>query len=252
MSLKRSISFSALALLLLSSNGYAQKAPGYQGHRFTINYDFLGHPTLGGIILKNVFVNDNVQVTLPPFLFSHSLSADFAYNRRSSVGASFQFFSFSGTNTYPDYSGNSLSKSFSNSYNGFGKVISIYIRHYGRRSADIAPLGRYIKPELNFMSYSGTLQNGPYIDNNGAFQPAASTAFNSYVHTGLSISYGRTSILFNRIVINRGVRYSINNLGHQIVSFIQGRNSANMSDPAITTVLNNQLFNIFIGIGILP
>ncbi|HEV7231248.1 MAG TPA: hypothetical protein VGO45_07970 [Bacteroidia bacterium] len=241
--------YSFIVLFLLSLTGFAQKAPGYQGHRFTINYDFIGHPTLGGAILENVFSHENGRnVSIPPFIFSQSLSADYTYNRRSSIGGSFQFFSFSGSTIYPYMYGNG----YSNSYNGTGSLISIYIRHFGRRSADIAPLGRYIKPELNFLSYSGTVHNDAYIDNNGYIQPATSTSFKSSVHTGFSLSYGRTSILFNHIIINRGIRYSLNNLGHQLATYFQGNNSATASDPAITTVLNNQFFNLFVGIGILP
>jgi hypothetical protein len=259
--------FLALALLVVSSlQVSAQKAPGYQGHRFVLLYEFNFHPDLNG--LSN-FLNDQSTSSGTSgsitFLKSHTLSVDYVMNRRSAIGASIAFFSTA--DAHPGTPGpvNSTATPTSYNYTASALIYSLYFKFFRQHSNSIAPLGRYIKPEISILYYSGTqfISNGQssttvYSPTFGYFtqykQVAATMSdFTSGPHVGMAYSFGKTFIFANRIMIDRGIRVSMVNLLHATTN--ANANDAKTGfpiDPAAYDFLNNQFFNFFIGIGLLP
>jgi hypothetical protein len=238
----------------------AQKIPGYWGHRLSINYQFLGHPAiLGEGSISGVDAGNGISPGASnkiAFVYSHSLSLDYVINRRASIGMSGQYFQLSGgVPTYVEYGTAPFI------FNATGTVISIYIKRFHTRTGAIAPLGKYVKYELNRSYYSGINQNLSYYSpngyytggnyNNGGTIPATTVAFNSGNHVGVSLTLGRTFILFNRIIIDRGIRFSSNLFGYYVFKGQLLNNSQN-TDPAIGSGFENQYLNFFIGIGFMP
>ncbi|MFI5151142.1 MAG: hypothetical protein ACHQRM_15525 [Bacteroidia bacterium] len=217
-----------IVLFLLSpfTGMKAQKTPGYRGHKLYMLYDFQFHPDFSHYTpLLNKLINDKASYPADQWLCSHSLGLEYVYNRQSAMGLSAQYMTFQGTYTPESYS-----------YAGSAALVSIYIRHFKSRKAAIAPLGKYQKPELSMLTYNGMKGSGQ-------------TSFQSGPQIGFSCSFGRTYILFNHLLIDRGVRFSFSNLYHAIALRDSGKQA---SDPAAGVVLNNQYFNFYVGIGILP
>jgi|GEM_PF-6273643 hypothetical protein len=223
--MKRSICI--LFFLFIAAVLPAQKAPGYRGHRLFLLYDFQFHPDISHYTPSiNLLVNANASYPKTTFLYSHSVALDYVINRHSSLGLSAQFLSFSGTYTPETIN-----------YNGTGYYVSFYLRRFKARKNAIAPLGKYLKPEISMLYYSGMQGT------------SAMTTFHSGPQVGLSYSVGRTYIVFNHLVIDRGIRFSLLNLYHTMEVRDQGHQSA---EPAAAAVLNNQYVNLYVGIGLLP
>ncbi|HXC05068.1 MAG TPA: hypothetical protein VNZ86_09985 [Bacteroidia bacterium] len=216
-----------IPLLVLVCLGFkAQQAPGYRGHRFYLLYDFQFHPDISHYTPSlNPLINSNATYPATPILYSHALGAEYVYNRHASLGLSAQFLSFQGKYT-----------PLESDYSGSGYYLSIYIRHFKARKEAIAPLGKYQKPEISILYYSG---------NGSSMAPT----FHSGPLIGFSYSVGRTYILFNHLVVDRGIRFSLLDLYHATAIRDGGKQSA---DPAAGAVLNNQYINLYVGIGILP
>jgi hypothetical protein len=218
-----------LVFLLLSGTGItlpAQTAPGYRGHRLFILYDFQFHPDLShNTPVLNPLINSHAAYPKNQLLYSHSVALDYVINRHSSLGISAQVLSFQGTYTPEAFQ-----------YSGSGYYLSFYLRRFKDRKAAIAPLGKYLKPEISMLYYSGTQGN-------------ASSPFHSGPQIGFSYSAGRTYIVFNHLVIDRGIRFSLLNYYHAVRLRDSGQEH---TEPAAMAVLNNQYINFYVGIGLLP
>jgi hypothetical protein len=223
----------------------AQKPPGYQGRRLSLEFGVYAHPDFGGRLISNLYGFPQPKVSITRILYSESVGINYVYSRRSSLGVSFQLFAFNRDLPAVQF----LNPAYH--FSGNARVISIYKKQYGRNADEsIAPLGRYVRPELNFLFYSGSLQTDAGKDGNGMVLAPTSTSFHSSLHIGFSYSIGRSYVLFNRITLDRGIRFSTNNLGH---AFYAQRHKEfypqNTSDPAIQEVLGNQAVNLYVSIG---
>jgi hypothetical protein len=236
--------FVFLFLLLFCLQARAQTPPGYQGRRISLEFGIYAHPDFGGTIISSLCGLPQPRLGISRILHSQSIGINYVYNRLNSIGASFQFFTFSrdlpAIQSYPAYH-----------FSGNATVFSIYKKRYNRHSGNtIAPLGRYSRPELNFLFYSGSLQTDAGMDGNGITVAPTNTNFKSSLHIGFSYSIGRSYVLFDRITLDRGIRFSANNLGHAL--YAQRHNGFyphNTSDPAIQEVLGNQAVNLYVSIG---
>ncbi len=245
-----------LLFLIFSGSVGAQKAPGYQGRRFIAMYEFNFHPAVVG--LGDLISNQPISGSHPFFLMSHCFSLEYVINRRALLGASVSFFKFADSSPGSQDAGAQNPTIYD--YNGNATVYSLYIKRFRQRDNAIAPLGRYVKPEISVFMYSGIeyISAGTvstYNPNGYSIitpYPKSFQGFSDGPRVAFSYSIGKTFIAFNRIIIDRGIRVSTTNLlsqaFHSDIPSIYGSNP----DPAITDIIRNQLFNVFIGIGLLP
>jgi hypothetical protein len=216
-----------LIFVLLSAYAqlYAQRVPGYRGHKLSLSYDFIFDPAINIPLITgeaNNTLSGDARV-----LYSHSVSADYTFNRRAAVGLSYQFFAL-GNPTL--------------TYQGNAKVLSLYIKRFRQSYGAIAPLGKYIKPEITLMLYS---EQFTYSEIGGITRQSS---YASSPHIGFNYSIGKTSIIFNHILLDRGVRLSLNNV---YTYTTRGSNTIDaQGDPAAQEVMANQIFNFYLGMGL--
>jgi hypothetical protein len=247
-------------LLFLSFSGAvgAQKAPGYQGRRFIALYEFNFHPEVTA--LGNLISNQPISGSHPFLLMSHCFSLEYVLNRRSLLGGSISLFKFADSSPGSESAGSQIPTVYD--YNGNATVYSLYIKRFRQRDNAIAPLGRYVKPEISIFMYSGieyisagtVTSYNPFGNNTSVPVAKSFQGFSNGPRVTLSYSVGKTFIAFNRIIIDRGIRVSFANILSEVNPFGSTTPSANGSsaDPALTDIIRNQLFNVFIGIGLLP
>jgi hypothetical protein len=230
----------ALSVCLLTGTLWSQKAPGYQGRRLSIVYDLNVHPRLD-VWTNMINPGPNPVVDKDPlFEISHSIGLDYVINRRASFGLSYQFFPFSASQTNDQMY----------SYSGSAQMVGINFKRFRMRSNAIAPFGKYIKPELILLFYSGTYQNVTAQNTGYGYGPPKVTNgnFSSGPRVGLAFSMGRNYIVFKRMIIDRGIRVSLLNMLNAVNS---NSNSATV-DPAVRKIIFNQWINFYFGIGLLP
>jgi len=240
-----------LFLLFSTRHCIAQTPPGYQGKRLVLLYEFNVHPYLN---MVDFLINEQTTgINNPVLLYSHSFSLDYVLNRKSMIGATFNYFTFSDPSpiTYADNQGSPVMYN----YSGTGMVYSIYFKLFRQRRRAIAPLGKYVKPELSVLYYSGTeLISGGTNSYYGTSTRPSEQVFTTHPapRIGFSYSVGKTFILFDRLMIDRGIRFSLVNLARIGNANLSNATTGYIADPAALLVFNNQTINFFIGIGLLP
>jgi hypothetical protein len=165
-------------LLLIGTAAVAQ--PGYRGKKLTVQANLLFLPALANATYGR-------ERGFTTFNTTGEASADYALNKRNSLGLAFRRLRTSNingySNRYEEVEGISDSKVFANS-------LELQYRVYKRKSGNIAPLGKYFQwgAGMLFCQVRQPGLNGP-------------TSFQMYA---FRMGRGRNRILFDRMILYHG------------------------------------------------
>jgi hypothetical protein len=240
--------------LLLSLNAMAQVA-GYMGKRFIVGYSNYFSPAIG--------VNANTANGLG-INTTHCLNIEFVIKERTSLCLTAQRYN-TGLIDKEDFN--------SDNNNGYGygysfaryaapiqlktEIIGIGFKFFKR--GHIAPVGNYKKVELLLLSSNLTYdKNGFMAEPYGGTVPAIGTGNYSNKTIALAYTIGRQRILFNRLVLDMGLRFAL--VPTAIIAYIDPAADFKYKDLALEkrfrydTDIRSfaaQVFNFHIGIGFL-
>ncbi|HET6244576.1 MAG: hypothetical protein H0V01_08740 [Bacteroidetes bacterium] len=164
---------------------FGQEVPGYQGKRFSANYD--------GFIFPALFhpTGEFYETSSLAFNKRHSLGIDYVISRSSSMGMDLQTFK--------------TGFSFKNYGNTRGSIaaknIGIYFKNFHKN--DIAPLGLYSKYELLFLSYNVSYSAERVFKNlHESEQYPSYTNLGPYTALMFAYSIGKQAVYFDRLILN--------------------------------------------------
>jgi len=244
-----------IILLLLIFTGFCSQAQvsGYQGRRLLLNYDeyFMSAPT---------GPNQNGNEGFTSFNLHNRVSIDYVLSRGLSLGVDYHFFktcfqlpgasidyidpSYGGYNTAVLETDGMLAHS---SVTGIG----IHLKKYFTNN--IAPLGNYMEfgiidffQDVSYDKDKLQALNPDVVLNIPNQSPYSSVAF--------SISYGKKSIFFNRLVLDYGMQSGI--VFNGITPTIRQQEyykdmNVYLEEPARMRLLSHFIFNIHVGVGLL-
>lgn len=200
----------ALAILLPSFM-YAQRAPGYLGKTFSIQYDALMFPSFfnpnsadAQTISEDDFRQKGVSLN-----YKHSFVGQWSFSKRSSLIASVGFVN---TNYIPQaysYSGFSGNEILFNQYPGmsatsFDAGLRIFTQHY-------APLGKFIEFRLGMATVK--TDDFTYYALNNFTTPSTVSIHTvegrSMTRPTISVAFGTNRVIKNVILLSYGVDVSL-------------------------------------------
>ncbi|MEI6765939.1 MAG: hypothetical protein WCM76_09880 [Bacteroidota bacterium] len=209
---------------LLTQALYSQ-SPGYNGKKFSINY---------GFYFINATSNPNTNGNNGFFCFTttHCLAPEYVVGRHIAMGLSLRYSRtgfFYKSNLI--YNNNLAYNPYGSSYTLFGSnnktdhrltgtmnVISAGIYPKIFLKAGIAPLGSYMKPELiismTYVQAASDAKMNDYINadhyyNVPDYPSPKISNYSPYMTIGAGLEFGETRILFNRLVLDYGLRMGL-------------------------------------------
>jgi hypothetical protein len=259
-------------IFILTSCCLTAQVPGYMGKRFSIGYSnyFMLSLLRPSANAHNAGISLGINTT-------HCLNLEYAIQRRVNF-----CFSLQRGKTGMDPGG--LNYSQKDIYNG-----STYTYFYGGnpykpmqiRSINIgfgakvfqkgtlAPIGKYKKVELLWTVNHLTYNNTAFTAYNGSIAQTATIGSGDYVYNNIALAFtmGRSTVLFDKIVLDYGVRFGLfpssdlRSLAPDILDFRPGNFRSSSSryiyyEGYFRTDVNNrlfrsQLFNFHIGLSFL-
>jgi hypothetical protein len=241
------------SLVLLSCSLLYAQNPGYQGKRFSLNYNFYTFNALEN-------PNENGESGLLSFNTTHYANLDMAVFRKMTVGASFEYintgFKFKENynipipDPYDPYNSSYYDEVHSESV---GKMeayeVGLYLRKFF--GGNIAPLGSYFKPEISLIFYKVYPGNPiPTYKPPGYGDPVFNNQ-SPYKTVAISLELGQNRVLFNRLFIDYGLRLKL------IPAALKQAESGHNSNTTYLQIIPRyrlamlELFNIKLGIGVL-
>jgi hypothetical protein len=239
-------------LLILTGFCAGAQVSGYQGKRFVLNYNQFFMSALTG-------PNQNGESGFGSFNLHHRVGFDYVLSRSLSLGLDYHFFNtcFDLPNASVSYFdpvyGYQTANLVGEGCLGYSSVsgIGIHLKKYFVNN--IAPLGNYFEFEiLNFFQDvtwdKAKLQShNPdlvyYIPNRSPYSSIA-----------LSVSYGKKSIFFNRLVLDYGMQSGLVFNGFtSALSFSDQNDDLNtyLENAAKARLFSHFIFNIHLGVGVL-
>jgi hypothetical protein len=248
--MKRKVIF----ILLIITGFYSQaQVSGYQGKRFLLNYHQYFMSALTG-------PNQNGENGVTSFNLHNRVGFDFVLSRSLCMGLDFHFFKtcFKFQNTSIDYFDPIYGIYSSADLNisgmlGYSSVtgIGIHLKKYFVNN--IAPLGNYFEFEIVdfFQSVS---YNKEKLQAQNPLIVLDIPNLSPYNSAAISISYGKKSIFFNRLVFDYGMQTGIvfNGFTSEL-SFSNTHFDMNtyFDESVKSRLFSHYIFNIHLGLGLL-
>ena len=164
------------------------QAPGYQGLRFMLGYSIKPMINYAGV--------GEGSDGKPKFIFPvHNINANYVLSRKLALGASYEFASFKNILSHYAFRYGSISDNTTKS-----SVIGLESRfNIGEHNA-VAPLGNYLSFKLIYGRFNiQQIEQRP----NGSIMDTVSAVYNAS-SLGIGIGFGRTKIIFGRVVLDFG------------------------------------------------
>jgi hypothetical protein len=221
--------------------------PGYQGRRVSLNYSFY---TFNALNNPNEFGHSGIL----SFNTSHYANIDIALRRKITLGLSFEYihtgFKFSDMYSVPTLGSDIYARVYSSSV---GKMEAYSIGFYPRFffKGNIAPLGTYIKPEIDLIFYKVYPGNPVPTDPPPDCGDPVFSNQSPYMAYAISLELGQNRILFNRLFIDYGLRLKVL---PGMWGLMQGGSVSNKSylkEVPYSRLGALELFNIKVGLGVL-
>lgn len=192
-------------MLNIAFSGFGQ-APGYMGKRLIVNADYFCMPAF-----MTTVIPEDIDFSIKNKSFGFGI--DYAVDRVKTAGLDIQFFKTS-TNLTANFSfeeDNLNPEDLNIDING--KIYSINYKFF--QNKNVAPVGFYLKTEVGLMRFSINYNRAIYMFNvknnhNGPITviPELENKKN-YNIICLAATIGKQRIIFDRLVINYGVRFGM-------------------------------------------
>jgi len=245
--------FIGFLLLLTFANVSAQSIPGYMGKRLTIGYS--GDYMIA--FAETSRGNDGIGMK-----HAHALNFEYTIRNRTNFCFQLRYFKTGISSIGSYYYGNSAVTYQSrdgrplqlNSFN-----IGLGYKFFNKGL--LAPVGKYIKPEILFLINKCSYERDRFLYYDGG-QKYANIGTGEYTTFDLGLTYqiGRQRVIGDRIVIDSGLRLGVmasaffSNVG-SILFDSSGYSSSTFASRLDNAIMNrtfgHEFFNVHLGIGFL-